>query len=478
MPVSVRHWNGSTWTPYGSSSTETPSALAYDWSDSNVPWAYPSSAAAAEALFTADWPSGITIVDIPTASGDFYTNLKNVCDAASGPIVVRLGTGVYHMNQFRLVGSSGDPRYAFGFFHPRLQGFLGKGPDKTIIQMDANSLSTEQLDAMKTMTAASFAPLQTGMMLIGYPSVVPTVYIAGVTFQSADQQNLTEVAADLVAKNVYVPQPAPHNGVVIFQNANARISYTRFRAAGRALYSAPPFEHANIGSQYGDIVFNNCEFDGRRAPELDPAQPRRCGPVMGNNEDSHTMRDCWMHHSNVSRYAVNDENRDTSGPYSLIRCKIEQITNTRNTDPAINGGNTLGGYTNACLMGWESCNSVVTLTDCIMSVDNPNVDVSLSSSQHLQFTSVGSRNPQGGRLHMSGCTARNTGFPHLDGYITVRCVTSTYWYSDGFATTFDVKGKSGQQLTPYIHTGTWPTTLAALTAAGASPETHYIVRTS
>lgn len=475
MPVSVRHWNGSQWSPYGSTSTEQP-ALNYDWSDSNLPWAYPSNEAAAEALFTAEWPNDVTYVDLPTASNDFYTNLYNVCNAASGRVVVRLPEGTFHLNQFRMIGSSGDPNYAFGFWHPRLRGFLGKGPDKTIMQMDANSLSQAQLDGMKTMDPSTFQTLATGFMRIDGASGTSTVLIAGVTFQAADQQNLTEVSSGLVAKNVYVPQPAPHNGIFIYQEANAIVSYTRFRAAGRALYSAPPFECANVGSQYGNILYNNCEFDGRRAPELDPARPRRCGPVMGNNEDSHEMRDCWVHHTNLSRYAVNDENRNTSGPYTVRRCKFQNITETRNTDPALNGGNSLGGWSDPCCLGWESVNGTITIEDTIISQDNPQFQWQSSPAMHYGLTSVGSRNPQGGRMYVRGGEHRNTAWSWLDGYVTFRIQTGTYWATDGWNTTLYVYNSSNVRLIPYQYTGTWPVSASTLSANGITPQTHYIIR--
>ncbi len=472
MSISVRRWMGASWQPSGTQ----PGSTMHDWSDSNLPWAYPSDEAAAEALFTAEWPSDVTYVDLPTASNDFYANLYNVCNNASGRVVVRLPAGTYHLNQFRMIGSSGDPTYAFGFWHPRLRGFLGKGPDKTIIQMDANSMTNDQLDRMKTMTASSFAPLQMGLMRIDGQSGTSTILIAGVTFQSADQQNLTQVAADLVAKNIYVPQPAPHNGVVLYQNANAIVSYTRFRAAGRAMYSAPPFECANVGSQYGDILFNNCEMDGRRAPELDGARPRRCAPIMGNNEDAHELRDCWVHHSNLSRYAVNDENQNTSGPYTVIRCKFNNITDTRNIDPALNNGTSLGGWSDPCSLGWESVSGTITIEDCIISQDNPQFQWQNSPAMHYGLTSVGSRNPQGGRMYVRGGEHRNTAWPWLDGYATFRIQPSAYWATDGWNTTLFVYNKQGARLTPYHYTGTWPVSAATLTAGGISPNTHFIIR--
>src|SRR5699024_8678206 len=154
------------------------------------------------------------------------------------------------------------------------------------------------------------------------------VLLGGLTFRAADQQMVHSKHPNLVES--VVPQPAPHNGVMIFPNSHAVVSHVRFQAAARAWTQYPPFECGNANSQYGTILWNTCECDGRRSPDLDPARPRRAGVLLINNETSSIMRDCWMHHSNVSRYAANDENRDTSGLYRLERCKAEQITNQRN----------------------------------------------------------------------------------------------------------------------------------------------------
>lgn len=437
-----------------------------DWSDSNPPWAYTSTS-----QFTADWPAGTTIVDIQTGGADFYTNLSNTVAAAGKRVVVRLQAGVYHLTSFQLIGSSGDPTYSFGFWFPNLQGLLGAGPDQTFVQMDANSMTTTQLNAQKTMTSASFAPLQMGLCRLDGLNASSPVLLAGLTFRSADQQMLTAVASDVPA---VVPQPAPHQGVVLYTGTYSQISYVRFQGAGRAMTSSPPFEMANLSSAQGHHIIHNVEFDGRRSPDLDPAKPRRCGPLMGNNEYDHELTDVWFHHSNVSRYACNDQNANTQGAYTSTRVKAEQITNTQNVDPALNNGQSLGGWTNASNYGWESCNGTITLQDPYISVDNGNVSGQFPA--HLQLTSVGSRNPQGGRLHVTGGTFHHTVYPQLDGFLTFRIATNTYWFTDGVATTLDVRRSDNTPLTGYNFTGTWPPTAAQISAAGISPTTHYIYK--
>lgn len=443
------------------------SVIAHDWSESNLPWAYTNTA-----VFTEEWPQDVQVVDIQTGSADFFTNLTNTVNATSGRVVVRLGQGVYRLDQFRMYGSSGNPTYSFGFYIPRLQGFLGQGPDKTFVQMDANSMSQDQLDYMKTMDPQAFSPLSMGLCRFDGTSSSP-VLLAGLTFRAADQQMLTAKHANL---DIAVPQPAPHNGVVLYQGSPARVSYVRFQAAGRASSSAPPFETANIGSQYGDIRYYHCEFDGRRSPDLDPARPRRCTFLMANNEDYHLVQDSWLHHSNVSRYAANDENRNTQGQYILTRSKIEHVAENRNTDPALNGGNSLGGYSDPSALGWESTNGTITLTDCIVSQDNNQFQYQSTVPQHLQLTSVGSRNPQGGRFYVNGGEFRDTGWPSLSGFVRFRVATASYWWIDGLNTTLFVYHKDGQRLTPYQITGNWPPSASTLASNGITPATHYLVR--
>lgn len=436
-----------------------------DWSDTNLPWAYTDTA-----VFTEKWPAGVTIVPIQTGSPDFFTNLQNTVNAAGTRCVVKLGTGVYGLNSFRLIGVSGDQNYSFGFWFPNLQGLLGDGPDKTFVQMNANSMTQAQLDRLATMDVASFNPSQMGLCRLDGSAGSP-VLLGGLTFRAADQQMLTAKASDL---NVFIPQPAPHNGVCFYGNSTIISSYVRYQGAGRAINSQPPFEHANASTQKSTVSYYHCEFDGRRSPDLDPAQPRRCGVVMGNNETYMLLEDCWMHHSNVSRYAVNDQNYDTSGQYIVRRTKANNISETANTDPALNGGASLGGggvYTPA--YGWESCNGTITVENSIIVQDGTTWSGSAVSC-HLSLTTVGNRNPQGGRMYVTNTTYVNNGFPDLTDYICLRVRTDTYWYSDGYNTTLFIYHPNGQRLAPY-YVSTWPPSRSSLIASNILPETHYLV---
>lgn len=467
-PVRTRVWDGAAWQG-AADAPSTPAATPYDWSDTNLPWAYTSTSD-----FTTAWPSSVTVVPIQTASTDFYTNLAATVAAAGGRVVVELGEGVYELSEFRLIGSSGDPKYAFGFWFPNLQGLLGQGPDKTYVQMAANSVSPTQLASIATMTKAAFASLQMGLCRFDGADAASPILLAGLTFRSEDQNPFTSTASDM--QDLFYPQPCPHRGVFLYTGSHSRVSYVRFQGAGRALNSQPPFEMSNVSTARGWHYFDHCEVDGRRSPDLDPARPRRCTIALHNNESVVEWSDSWFHHSNVSRYATNDQNYDTSGTYKVTRCKSEHITDDQNRDPALNGGATLGGYTNASLFGWESCNGTIEVRDSIAHQDN-----TLYAGQvpcHLQLTYVGSRNPQGGRLYVHGGDFRNSGFPAIDGFVTFRIAQNTYWYLDGYNTTLYVYHPDGQRLSPHQYTGTWPPTESYLAAQGISPATHYIVRSA
>lgn len=447
----------------------------WNWSESNLPWSYESPA---------DWESlmypGAEVRTLQTGGADFYTNLMNTVNAAPGRVVVRLPPGDFRLTSFRPIGSSGDPLYAFGFWNTKLAGFTGAGADVTSITMASGSMSQEQLTKMSTLTKASFAPLTTGIMRIDAFNYQP-VFIGGVTFRSEDQNLLTAVASDITG--IFVPQPAPHQGLVLYSGSFGRayagdvtISHVRFQGAGRALMGQPPFEMSNLTSQYGKTRIFKSEFDGRRSPDIDPAQPRRCNPIMSNNELSHLMEDVWLHHSNVSRYASNDENQDTQGTYTVRRFKLEHMSDNRNTDPALNNGEPLGGVSAVTPFGWESCNGTITLEDGII---DQYIDYTSGGQApaHFQMTTVGSRNPQGGRFSMSRVVCSNKGFPAADGFIIGRIGNTSYWKLDGYENTIDVRHpKTGVRLTAYEYKGAWPPNKVALGALGVTPDTHYIVK--
>lgn len=450
----------------------------HDWSDGNLPWAYTS---------TADWeqylPAGVPVVNLSSTGATFYDRLNNTVNSQPGRFICRLPDGVHTLTSFRPVGSSGNPTYAFGFWFPKLAGFVGNGPDKCIVEMAPNSVSPEQLDWMSKMTASSFIPLQMGLFRIDtqQSGVAHPIYLGGVTFEAGPQNPLTSLSPDMYA-GVYVPQSAPHQGVVVYSDSNilhpdSVVAYCRFRGAGKAMTSAPPFEMGNFTSQRNHITYRNNEFDGRMSPRYDATQPRKCGTFMLNGGVYQNLINCWLHHSNVSRYAANDEavasGAALSNLYRLEKCKIEQITNNQNRQPPINNGESLGGYTNASCLGWESSNALIEVVDCIVSVDNEFTTGQVPC--HLQLTDTGPTRV-GGRLFVVGGEYRHTKFPQLNGFVTFRIQASTRWWTDGFNTTLDVRTPNGTKLSPYQVTGSWPPSQAALVGAGVTPQTHYLVR--
>ena len=483
MPALV--WTGGQYVTLGTGVTYSPSPmLAHDWSETNRAWAYTSEN---------DWLDNLplgnnTIVPLQRNSSlSFKQNVTNTVNANAGRVVIDLRneTGAaetFHLDSFVKAGTGTQETYAFGLYVPRLAGFIGHGPDKTTIQMDANSMTQVQLDEMKTMTKASFAPLGMGCIRIdGTTTSGNSVLLGGVRFVAEDQNLLTEVAADMTDQNpswevpVFTPQPAPHNGLVIYPNATVFMSHCLFEGFGRAIISQPPFECTNFITQYSYVRIYHCEFDGRRAADIDPARPRRCNPIMLNNEYLHLLQDSYVHHSNVSRYAANDENRDTAGQYTLRRVKAEHMTDNGNTDPALNNGEPLGGWSPVTPFGWESSRATITIEDSIV---HQGITGTLNGQApaHFQMTTVGGVNPQGGRMSITGTRWHNEGYPDIDEFLILRIGATTYWRSDGYANTIEARHPDGQLLTAYEYTGTWPPTKAGLASVGVTPATHYIVK--
>jgi hypothetical protein len=460
-----------------------PPTISYDWSDSNLPWAGSYGA------WESKLPAGVPVVPLggsPTQS--FYDRLSATVNSQVGRVIVRLPEGIFSLTSFRPIGASNNPTYAYGIFFPKLAGFVGAGADKSIIEMAPNSVTQAQLDWMKTMTQQSFIQLQMGMMRIDtqWNGAAAPIYIGGVGFEAAPQPLLTAISAD-ITNSVYVPQSAPHMGVTIYSDSSRRhpdslVTHCRFRGAGKAMMSQPPFETGNITSQRNEVSYENTEFDGRMSPRYDPTQPRKCGVFMTNGGVTQHVTDCWMHGSNVSRYAANDESVLSqvalSNTYRIERLKIEQITNNQNKQGSLNGGNSLGGYTNASCIGFESSNAKVEIIDSILSVDNPFTTGQVPC--HVQFTNTGAARA-GGRLFVKGGQFRHTAFPQLNGFLTIRCQPSTNWWTDGFNTTMDVRRADGVRLEPAVITGTWPPTQAQLDAAvpgGLKPDKHFLIRST
>lgn len=438
--------------------------IAYDWSDTNLPWAYNNVSA-----WESKMPAELPVVDLSSTGSTFWDKLNNTVNAQSGRFICRLPAGVFSLSSFRLIGSSGNQTYSFGFWFAKLAGFVGAGADKTFIEMAANSMTQAQLDALSQMTQASFVPNNMGMFRLD-SSGGEKAFLGGITFRADNQNLLTTISSDITG-NVAVPQPAPHQGPTLHTDNEGYfiVSHCRFQGAGKGWMSQPPFEMANVTSGRSRVFYTNCEFDGRISESFDPARPRKCGPIMFNKGIENRITDSWLHHSNISRYAANDQGQTTTGRvYSATRCKAEQITNTQNDGK--------GGFTNATPFGWESTNAEIIMTDNIIVQDN--VNFSGQIPQHLQVSSVGGENPQGGRLRVYGGVYRNNGFPALDGFLCIRA-TSSYWVSDGYDTTMYVYPNgdgSGTRKIAWNYTGTWPPTAEQIAAAGVSPQTHYLVR--
>ena len=419
-----------------------------------------------EATITATW-GPVTIVDlVPLGGGDLDADLENTLARQSGRVVVRLPAGIYWLRRFRMIGKSGDPNYATGFWNTKLQGLLGAGALRTFVFLAPNVMTDAQLARLAQLTTGNVNQMMMGR-LDG-----TNVRIGGITFGAADQQPLTAVHSTVAAKpNAPVlGQPAPHAGIVLYSGATAIVSYCHFAGAAHLWTSEPPFEHANIGSQYGQIRFEHCTFDGRRHPLLDPARPRRCAPVMANNETSHTMEDCRLSHSGAGRYAYNAQNRETRGTLALTRCTVDHIADNRNTDPALNGGKSLGGVTNPSCLGFETSADRIELTDVHLRQDNPDPT---GRAQHIQLTYVGARSVASladpGPLVVRGGTFRHVQ-PALDGMLCL-WVPKTAGNTWADLSRIEVYGPDGTRLQPWEPGGTYP----PARPAGVGPATHYYV---
>ena len=451
-----------------------------DWDDDNLPWSYTTTDA-----FTEGFTEGVTWTDLYTgtfAQNDLWSRITYTIAQVpgNGRVYVRIPTGVHNVTSFQTpFVIPKNPLYAFGLWFPRLSGLLGDGPDKTRIHLVANSYSQEQLDALATLNPDTFTPL--GNAFARFDGAVTPFLLGGIKFTAADQQNVTALHPNMAAKHgIVVPQPAPHVGIH-FEPAPSNgtsefiVNNCAFVGCARALLGQPPFECGLINSQYTKSIFRRCDFDGRRDAEVDPLRPRRSTTALVNNEKDMAFTDCHFHHSNIGRFAGNDQNKSPAALstfYNFIRCKFDHMGDEGNTDPLINGGAPLGGVDTRYIspFGFESTNARIRLTDCIITQNTT------YARGGIAITQVG-RNPSGGRMEVVDCVFRYEHKPYLNGFATMMIDPSTPWYTDGPATTTSVS-KDETPLTCHVYpTGSsWPPTEAYITAQGLTPETHYIVR--
>lgn len=446
------------------------------WGASNLPYKQ-GGALAWQTLL----PAGVPVVPIQTSGGDFYTRFQATVNAQNGRAIIELPAGNHEFDLFRGIGPGGT--YAFGAWNPKFAGFYTEAdPETCTVGMAAGAVTAEQLDLMSQMTQASFAPLLMGLLRVDtqYNSAPAPIYFGGIGWESAPQPLLTTISGDITG-GVYVPQSAPHQGLVIYSDSARRhpdsiITHNRFHGAGKAMTSQPPFEMGNLTMQKNDVRLQYCDFDGRMAARFDATRPVKCGPIMMNGGVYMGITNSWIHDSNVSRYAANDESvvsgTALSNHYYNENVTIERITHNQNKQPPLNSGNSLGGYTDASCFGWESSNSLHELINVTAWVNN-----GATGSQvpcHVQFTNTGAART-GGHLRVRGGSYRHSVYSQLDGYLLARVQTSSWWYTN-LATAFDIQIQVGVPLTHHIYTGTWPPTQSYLDSNGLSPQTHYIVR--
>lgn len=475
-------WDGVKWVKVWRGGTSISSQLAAEWSDTNLPWV---SGDAEEDFPMVTWTplytGGAVATDLQARVN--YT-ISQV--GGAGPVYITLPEGVHSLVKFNMIGGSGDPLYAFMLWNSRLRGLKAAGdPTNTVIQAEdgqtvsgswVHAISEAQLTAMAALDPTTYAPLQMGVCRFDSTPTEPFL-LGDLTFRAKDQRPITAIHANLAAQGVVVPQPAPHQGIVFHPGTSsarphAIVNNCRFQGISRAMSSAPPFECGMVNTQYMTAVFRRCEFDCRRAAELDPAQPRRSSPFLMNNDISMNFEDSWFHHSAVNRIAINDENKNTtalSTTYAFVRVKIDHMGDTNNVDPALNGGVSLGGTDHTYLspIGFESSNALITFTECIIEQNTT------SARGGIAITTVGSRNPSGGSLVITDCDFRYAAKPYLKGYARIMIGPTTLWWTAGAPYGTQV-WKNGAQLT-CISTST-PAVPTEATVSNYNPATHYFAQ--
>lgn len=435
-------------------SAPTPPGDDTPWSDSNPPWALKAS----EAL-TDGWPAAALTMIKPLSSNGatFRDRLNNTLSA--GPCIVQLPAGTYHLNAFyqSTTGTNRTTTHGYGYLQPaNLRGLLGAGANQTYIMMDPNSYTSEQVSAVSALSSSN--TIQFYMMIFAqgnYSTSGPTgnpLYISGITFKGSDQQPATSGAA--------AGTPTPYSGVHFRGVNNGIIQYCRFQGCGRNFTTSPPYEIASLGMQYNNITVRRIESDGRLAPDVNSARPRRSGVLMMNNEFNIDMQDSWLHHGLLARYAVNDGNRPTTGTYRHTRLLLEEIGNVNNS----------GATHQRVPTGYENVGGNVIWTDTTIKQPATNWD-----RAHMQFTTVGGQsnsNPPAGTLNVTNCTFTH-GHTPMDGYFVLYLSQSNNWWTGNINTIPVVIKKGTSTLTPYRITSQ-PST-ASLSNAGVSKDTHFLL---
>ena len=444
-----------------------------DWDEDHLPWDPTGTG------WEAYNPTGLVPVDLAGNADDNFQDRIDLTVSLNGnnPTLIMLPDHTAHIKSITLRGASTrsttEPFYDIGFWNPQAIGFVSETPGESIIQMDANILTAEQLGlyAHSAYEPSEFVPYQ--VMMGRIDARYAPIFLANVMFTAADQQFAT-LPPGLVAQGVSANQPAPFNGIVLqgsklaTWNNSATVFNCQFMGNSHAVYNAPPGEMANISTQYLNILMKNVHSDGRLHPSINPKRPARGGSIMTNNDRSITLEDTWFHDNNVSRYAYNGRNRSEVAQSSKLthrRTKISRIGFSRNIDPDLNGGVQLGPV-QAAPVGYEASNNLIEWTDSVICTEKT------WQRPGITITEEGGVNPSGGKFVGRNLRFVTPAWPHLDGFALFN-ITKCWWL-DNLATAIDIVTPAGNQLSPWT-TKSWPPSPAAITAAGITPETHYIV---
>jgi PKD repeat protein len=251
------------------------------------------------------------------------TNVQTVVDKLPGRGIIKLPNGYQGViPNFNHHGTdttgSGTRPIGYGIYNTNFQGFLGdmsNGKPAAKISMAANAMSANQLAAFGR-RASGGTP--TGTIAIKSDGNFGPMYFAGVEFDGADQQTVTDGATKLSG-------PAGWTGFSLNNLAAGSIMQNLYlRGFGRANMTAPPGENGMWAETYStNTIFRRSELDGR----LPGSTTRASGGLMWNAA-SYVLEDVYLHDAAWSGYTSSFTSMPKSShDYTTRRLHVEHNSN-------------------------------------------------------------------------------------------------------------------------------------------------------
>lgn len=305
------------------------------WSGTNPPWTIPTG----ESL-TDNLPAGVTLLQYSTYSNgganSLGATLAAARAAATGPFVLQLPAGTFHLTDFSYAAGSGTGHcYQDVSGTKYWAGLLGAGADQTFVVVDPSILTSTQLSGD---TAGSPSPIGISVFYLGSSGLTTPVFVSGICFQGNFQQTISLSGMSGTA-------PAPYAGLqLVSVKTGSRVQFCRFQGFGFAAKQSPPYELGAISSSRSDWTLYRCEVDGRLAAGINAAQPVSSGGIMWNYESAAAATDSWLHHTRRSGWAMHDQapneggNAGETGVYSSSNFQVEFISSTSDSYAGSNIG--------------------------------------------------------------------------------------------------------------------------------------------